>query len=112
MPKECCIEYIGVHKLEMKPFVVYFDFECITAPYATCASSPTKSSTIKYQNDQPVVFCLMTTSEIEDYKEETITFSSEDPDLVTKRFIEALAGVHKRMILCLKQNSFKINMRI
>ena len=33
VPEEGFIEFKGIHKMEMKPFVIYFDFECITVPY-------------------------------------------------------------------------------
>ena len=82
--------------LGMKPFVVYFDFECITAPYDTW-----KTSTEKYQKHIPVNFCIIATS---------IVYSSEDPDLVIGVVIENMHRSHGDMMQCLEDSTHKIDM--
>ena len=84
VPNPGVIEFKGHHKQEKKLFAVYFDFESLTVPYYRCDNNPDVkySSTENYQKHVPCSFSIVTTSEFEDYKEETIVYSNEDPTML------------------------------
>ena len=111
MPKPGVIEFKGHHKQEKKLFAVYFDFESLTVPYNRCDNSPKieVSSTENFQKHVPCSFSIVTTSEFEDYKEETIVYSNEDPENVTTTFISEMTRIHADMMKCYENNQHPID---
>ena len=110
MPEPGTIKYTLKYKEEKKPFVIYFDFECLTMPFDFSSSDPTKKTTVKYQKHIPANFSIMTKSEFNNYRERTVTFSHDDPDVVLRTFIQSMSSLHDDMMDHQKNNSYDINM--
>ena len=112
MPGPGYTEFKGHHKQEKKLFAVYFDFESLTVPYHRCDQNPNtkQSSTESYQKHVPCSFSIVTKSEFENYKEETIVYSNENPDNVTAMFISEMARIHADMMKCYDNNQHPIDM--
>ena len=110
MPESGTIKFKNNFKQDKKLFAVYFDFECLNIKHDYCATDPKKSSVTKLSTHVPCSYCIMTKSEIKDYNEETIIYYNDDPDEVSRQFIEDMDDVHKRMMECYKQNQHPINM--
>ena len=110
MPESGTIEYGRIYREEKKPFTIYFDFECLTIPFDTCSREPNKKSTVKYQKHTPANFCIMTKSDFENYRDRTIEFSHENPNVVIGTFIRSMSSIHDEMMEHQDNNSCKINM--
>jgi len=101
-------EFTATYKKDKKLFVVFFDFECITAPVESTGKGDPK--TTRYQKHIPCSFCIVTKSEFEDYQAETIVHSSDNPDKLITLFLEELDRIHGEMMKCYKTHQYKIDM--
>ena len=110
MPDPGVIEFKATHKQDKKLFTVYFDFECLTVPYSSCSKKDSSSYTEKYQKHVPCSFCIVTVSEFSEYDSKVVTFSHEDPDVVTEEFISQLTNIHGEMMKCYETNQHPIDM--
>ena len=75
------------HKQLKVPFVIYADFESITAKIDSVSPNPTKSSTEKYQHHQPCGFSYVVVSEAEQYSKLLVVYRGED---AVDKFLECL----------------------
>ncbi|CAB4043216.1 Hypothetical predicted protein [Paramuricea clavata] len=81
--------YIPYHyyKQLKVPFVIYADFESVTAKIDSVSPNPTKSSTEKYQHHQPCGFSSIIVSEAEKYNKPPVVYRGED---AVDKFLECL----------------------
>ena len=75
------------HKQLKVLFVIYADFESITAKIDSVSPNPTKPSTEKYQHHQPCGFSYVVVSEAEQYSKLPVVYRGED---AVAKFIECL----------------------
>ena len=104
------IKFKNYHKQQKRPFAIYCDFETLTLPLDTCTPDPKQSFTTAYQHHVPCSYSIVTTSTIDGYIPETITYTNKDPASVSKCFIDELNRLYADMTECYKNNSFDINM--
>ena len=79
MPEPGVLEFKAYHKKERKNFVIYFNFESLVVPCDMVQGSSTR----KYQQHVPCSYSIVTKSEFTDYKNDTICYTNENPDIVT-----------------------------
>ena len=66
------------HKQLKVPFVIYADFESVTAKIDSATPDPTKSSTEKYQHHLPCGFSYVVVSEAEKYNKPPVVYRGKD----------------------------------
>ena len=71
---------------------------------------PTSKATVKYQKHIPENFSIMTKSEYKNFRDRTITFSHENPEVVTGTFIRSMSSLHDEMMDHQENNSYGIDM--
>ena len=111
MPPPGVIKFKNFHKQQKRPFAIYCDFECLTKPLDSCSPNPEYSYTSPYQRHVPCSYSIVTCSEL-DYDVETVEFAHEDPELVSRSFIEDLNRIYEDMEACYKENTFEIHMSV
>ena len=110
MPPPGVILFKNFHKQQKRPFAIYCDFEALTTPLHSCSHNPKCSYTSPYQRHIPCSYAITTQSELDDFEVETVLFADEDPDLVSRSFIEDLNRIYEEMEECYKDNTFDIDM--
>ena len=94
------------HKQLKVPFVIYADFESVTAKIDSATPDPTKSSTEKYQHHLPCGFSYVVVSEAEKYNKPPVVYRGKD---AVDKFLECLETEQQYVE---KKHSFIEPMRI
>ena len=110
MPKHDKVSFKAIHKQEKKLFAMYADFESLLVPVEHCKPKPGKSSTTFVQEHVPCSFSIVTKSIYEDFEEETVVYTNEDPNAVTTTFITELNRLYEKMMDCYTKNQHPIHM--
>ena len=104
------IKFKNYHKQQKRPFAIYCDFETLTLPLDTCSPDPAHSYTSAYQHHVPCSYSIVTTSTIDGYTSETVTYTNKDPTIVSSSFVEELNRLYANMVECYKNSSYDIDM--
>ena len=104
------VSFKASHNQERKRFVMYCDFESLLLPIDHCQPKPTNSSTTRVQEHVPCSFSIVTKSVYEDFDEETVVYTNEDPNVVTTTFITELNRLYEKMMECYTKNQHPIHM--